>query len=756
MKAAFSVLLLLLLLCGSAFAERQSFTCFSYEFTGRNPVYTIEETLPVGNNSGVVAMLKATAWTDMYGNNFNYPPGRACYTTISAHSWPSRDCGIEQISCSVVSDENYTCYRFSCSWDDYSEYCTSFESITRNDILPRVRQECEETGRTFRGDVYQVGGKYCVRGDCDVCRTQGWRDYVMNYRIENCCQGGQGTEPDTDISGSCILNMGYPAVGVSESSYNPMGMGGCTDILAGGGDNLCGKDFDKFCKDNPGHSDCGGDGSSSSGDDGNSSSSLCIHVGGCASSDSGSSDSGGGSSGSGGSSDSGGGSSGSDGGGSSGSDGGGGSSDSGGGGGSSDSGGGGGGSSGSGGGVYWCDLHPNDPICEVSGYDDYCETHPNEPFCVYSRDCSQNPYDPNCGPPRRPDIPPSGWDGGGNSGSSGTDTANAVSCKNLKNCDWSTLEKQLVQLGVDMEVRDSIKSIIEWLKYKSHEDSLIAALRWNQEREDRKKMIEISETINGRIFAYYAEQKGIANSQLATLNRMDSLSGLYYASSLSGLEGNRKSLDTLRSKLLGAIGDGADDIVDAVERLNYTLATKNMVSNVNVDVEGADMSGVEGGLAEISDGVSNTNNLLGRLDSTLSSGNSNILAALDSLSGSCAGDQCGDYSGVGDDAFGGLDTSGRYSRAGFDSLLSAPGSGGLRDSGEAVAARIRQATQTPFMDGMACPASDLSIDACHAFGSECRVSLCDNMFYVRGRHVFEWAGLFAEFVAWVLFLVRVA
>jgi len=426
-----------------------------------------------------------------------------------------------------------------------------------------------------------------------------------------------------------------------------------------------------------------------------------------------------------------------------------------GGGGSSSSGGGssssGGGSSSSSGGVgpYWCDLHPDDPICVNSGYDEYCETHPDEPFCEYSRRCSQNPYDPSCGEPQ---PPPGGGDppGGGSSGSSANDSTGGVSCKDLKNCDWSTLETQLVQLGVEKEVRDSIRSIIDWLKRKRHEDSLLALLRWNSESEDRRRMIEVSETLNGRIHTYYAEQKDISNRQLSALNRMDSMNGLYYASSLSGLENNRKAIDTLRSKLVDAFGEGSGDIVDAVERLTTTLSMKSMTANVNV--EGTDMSGVEGG-------ISTTNSLLRGIDSALASGNSNIMRYLDSLSAPCQGAGCGDYSGafsgVGDDAFGGLDTSG-LSSVRYDSLLSVSGSGGLQDTAHAWSNRLRAATVTPFSDNVACPAEELSIDACGYFGKSCVVSLCDDMFHIRGRHFFEWVGVFFEFVAWVLFFVRIA
>jgi hypothetical protein len=75
-----------------------------------------------------------------------------------------------------------------------------------------------------------------------------------------------------------------------------------------------------------------------------------------------------------------------------------------------------------------------------------------------------------------------------------------VTCEDLSNCDWAKLEVQLIELGVSREIRDSLASLIDWLKYKRHEDSLLASMRWNVENEDRKKLIELSETLNGRIF----------------------------------------------------------------------------------------------------------------------------------------------------------------------------------------------------------------------------------------------------------------
>jgi len=621
-------------------------------------------------------------------------------------------------------------------------------------LLENARQECMENGgegAMFHGSVvYQnfgaAEGDYCAVGDCnDGC------NHAYKTVIARTCCDNSGKEPKPKSSFGPCSPSGVSGPGVAYDDFlSPLPFSEwCSDIPAGSGD-VC-RTFDSSDSNS---SDSGDGGSSSSNDD----------VG--DSSDSGSSSDSGGSSGSGGSSDSNGGnSSGSDGGGSSDSDGGnssgsdgGGSSDSDGGnssgsdgGGSSGSDGGnssgsdGGGSSGSAGGGYWCDHHPDDPICSNAGYDDWCDAHPDDAFCDWSRRCSQNPHDPLCVNPQPP--PGGGGGGGGSSGSSsGSDSASVITCKDLSNCDWAKLEIQLQQFGVEKEVRDSLKSMIEWLKYKKREDSLVSLMRWNAETDDRRRMLDISETINGRIFSYYAEQKDISNQQLAALNKMDSVNGLYYASSISGLEGNKRAIDTLRNRLENAIGDGTDDIVGAIERLTGTLASKGF--SANVTVEGTDMSGVESG-------ISNANNLLGKLDSTLASGNSNILKYLDSLSAPCEGNGCGDYGSADSGAFSGLDTSG-LSSARWDSLLSAPGSRGLSDSVSALSGRIRSATATPFVDNMACPVNELSIDACEYFGNSCRVSLCDDVFYIGNRHFFEWMGVFLEFVAWVLFLVRIA
>jgi hypothetical protein len=324
----------------------------------------------------------------------------------------------------------------------------------------------------------------------------------------------------------------------------------------------------------------------------------------------------------------------------------------------------------------------------------------------------------------------------------------------LKNCDWSTLEKQLVQLGIEQGIRDDIQYLLSWLQNKRREDSLLASLRWSQEGNDRRRMIEVSETLNGRVFSYLAEQRDVDSRMLSYLGSVVNNDNMYYNAYMgtftSAFASQLRATDTLRMKLERAFGDGADDIVAALERLNGTVANNGHGTSVNVEVEGMDLSGVEGG-------ISNSNRLLSRLDSTLSAGNGNILSALDSLSsGDCGGDRCGNYDGVGDDAFAGIDTSSRYSRSGYDSLLSPPGFGGLQGSSDSLSASIRQVTATPFSPGMACPASELSFDACSVFGADCRVSLCDEMFHIKGRHFFEWVGVMFEFVAWVLFLVRIA
>ncbi|MCL2260723.1 MAG: hypothetical protein FWC15_05120 [Fibromonadales bacterium] len=327
----------------------------------------------------------------------------------------------------------------------------------------------------------------------------------------------------------------------------------------------------------------------------------------------------------------------------------------------------------------------------------------------------------------------------------------------MKNCDWSTLEHQLQQLNVEKEIRDSLKNLFEWLKHKQHEDSLLAALRWNREADDRKKMIEISETLNGRIFTYQVEQKEFQRRQLEQLHRMDSMNGLYYAASISGQIDNRRAIDSMRMQLQKTIGDGTDDILASLERLIGTVANNSGGAYVEVDMSGvADgIGGLYDGLGEISDGIGKSNDWLGKLDSSLAAGNANILGYLDTLSKPCDGTNCGDYDGLGDGAFKGIDSVG-MSAGRYDSLLTAPGSKGLQDSVTAFANRLREVTTTPFSDGMGCPAEELSVDACEWFGTSCKFSFCDQMFHVQGRHFLEWVGVFMEFLAWVIFLVRIA
>gem|GEM_PF-3411955 len=624
-------------------------------------------------------------------------------------------------------------------------------------LLEQARAECESNTNGL--GIFDAGvhlqlaganeGQYCVSGNCSSC------DPVRNFLVSECCV--QNKEPN--LSFMCSDDIGSGA-GISYSTFAGInlndGFQNCLESSSGTGSNHCGV---------PPSSSSDGSSSSSSGDiadcdneedpfkcqcdnfgvncDASSSS------GESPSSDSGvSSSSGGASSGSESSSDSGS-SSGSDADASSASDG-------------SSSGSDDGASSGSGDGSSSGSGDGGDGASSGSG-------NGGDGSSSGSGDGGVSSGSGDGGAS-------SGSGGGGDGASSGSgggppgggdhplpgDSAAfaGVSCKDLKNCDWSTLEVQLVQLGVERAIRDSLASLFGWLQRKGREDSLISALRWNAESEDRRRLIEVSETIGGRIFTYHAEQMSMSEQQLRALNRMDSMGGLYYASSLDLLERGNRSLDTLRHVLGRAIGDGSGDIVDAIERLGRSLGgggSETDLSGVIAGIGGVSdgIGGLHDGLGEIADGIGLSNSWLGKIDSTLAAGNANILGYLDSLSRPCAGDECGDYSGVGDGAFAGVDTSG-LSAAGWDSLFTAPGSAGLADSVSAVAARLRQATATPFGGNVACPAQDLSVDACGYFGSECRVSLCDEMFYVKGRHFFEWVGVIFEFVAWVLFLVRIA
>jgi hypothetical protein len=271
--------------------------------------------------------------------------------------------------------------------------------------------------------------------------------------------------------------------------------------------------------------------------------------------------------------------------------------------------------------------------------------------------------------------------------------------------------------------------------------------------------VELLETLNGRIYWVNSQENGRFSSLMGMLQgSVASPLSNSYAYLTQGLHpeivGIKGLLQTLQGNSMQTLGSVADALISSLETIRHTVAANG---GATVNVEGTDMSGVVDGLADIGDNTYNANRLLAALDSTLSSGNGRILAALDSLSsGDCGGGRCGDYGGADSGAFSRIDTSGRYSGAGFDSLLSVPGVGGLRDSASVFASRIRSATATPFSDNVSCPAQSLSVDACGVFGSSCAVSLCDDMFYINGRHFFEWLGVFIEFFAWIVFLARIA
>ena len=134
-------------------------------------------------------------------------------------------------------------------------------------------------------------------------------------------------------------------------------------------------------------------------------------------------------------------------------------------------------------GPYWCDLHPDDAICDVADYDEYCDLHPSEPFCVHSRNCSLNPSLPECVGPQTP-KPPEGGGGGGDGGGGdnggdnggGNDSLNSVSCENLSNCDWAKLSTQLLELGVSEKALDSLSSLLAVVRsYVFSNDAQVAA-----------------------------------------------------------------------------------------------------------------------------------------------------------------------------------------------------------------------------------------------------------------------------------------
>ncbi|MDR0516321.1 MAG: hypothetical protein LBH25_04680 [Fibromonadaceae bacterium] len=348
-----------------------------------------------------------------------------------------------------------------------------------------------------------------------------------------------------------------------------------------------------------------------------------------------------------------------------------------------------------------------------------------------------------------------------------------VSCRDLKGCDWSTYEKQLIQIGISQEMLDRIRELFPWLQRKSHEDSLLAAMRWLDGKRDRERMIEISETLNGRVFTYFSASSSMQDSGLKSLHRMDSINGLYYSASLSASSRTASAIDSLHAYLSGVFGDGragdypASCLVPGNQHLIECGGGGNPggggsgketdLSGVESGIEGLGRSldGIGSGIDGIGDGIAGLGALLGRIDSTLSAGG-DIAGILEGAFSECDGDGCGSYDGVGDGAFGGLDTSG-LGRARWDSLLSPPGSNGLRDSAEAFAGSLRESTATPFRDGMACPVTPYTTaNPCEVFGGSCVFSICDERFHLHGRHVFEWLGVVLEFLSWVVLLVRVA
>jgi len=356
---------------------------------------------------------------------------------------------------------------------------------------------------------------------------------------------------------------------------------------------------------------------------------------------------------------------------------------------------------------------------------------------------------------------PSGGEGGDPNGND--TTGNGTGCKNLNNCDWAKYEVQLKELGVAQRTLDSLRGLFEWLKYKSHEDSLLLALRWVQDTVRQSRLVQLSETLNGLVFTTWVEHKELMRQQHS---QMDSSSD-YRTNSIIDAINNlsiRMNSDSAGSGTFNSFLDSWHDMLN-----NYFGSGSGGGGHGDINVEAPDMSGVADGLSGISKGLAGldssfsaglgkTNSLLHGLDSALWAGNGNILARLDSMtSGSCTSPQCGDgnYDGVGDGVFGGLDTVG-LSKSRYDSLLSVGGAGGLRDSADAFASRLRSSTATPWVDGYACPVDELSFDVCDWFGSSCEFSFCKGIFVVKDKHMFEWFGLFFEFVAWVIFFVKIA
>jgi hypothetical protein len=111
-----------------------------------------------------------------------------------------------------------------------------------------------------------------------------------------------------------------------------------------------------------------------------------------------------------------------------------------------------------------------------SSFSLYCELYPNDPFCAF---CIQSPYDPVCSSPSSDSNGSSSSAGGvcnnypwlsicqtssssnGGNGEGGNgDSTGGVSCKDLNNCNWSRLDVQLIQWGVEVEIRDAVKNVL--------------------------------------------------------------------------------------------------------------------------------------------------------------------------------------------------------------------------------------------------------------------------------------------------------
>jgi hypothetical protein len=708
------------------------------------------------------------------------------HCTTFNQSCASGECGLADISLPYSASMDIDCLDSVCESDP--NFCLSFgnpdycalDMAGYNQLSAKHKAECEnEYGGTYVSGGAQTGsGLYCVSSEChDNCAHQDRE--LEEYFYNECCEsnsvvapsslgpcgvviasGGSGVwyqqragtsptcgDPGSAPAGYCNQDQDDPSSdssddGKSSNSNNDNNKSSNSGSGKSSGSQFCAlfpDSMDCFCKDNPDDPACAkasspGGGSSGSGGDG------CDgdH---CASSPS-----------------------------------------------SSPSGG--GGSSGSSGGGYWCDdpENKNDPICTMAGYDFYCEIHYDDPFCVYSRFCSQNPKDPNCGNPRTPQPPPrEGWGtGGGSSAGSGGDGDGGISCKDLKNCDWSTWEEQIKQIAIDQATLDTLKAILAALKAGQKLDS------------SQVNLLEaIRDSLGGFGVVADSLSSGFGGVVGAIGDMVRSIGGFFvdikdYLQHLFGagsVDGDYPDICKNNPHLIqcggggsgGSAGSGdggssgsspGGDLVSppgeglgvdsTLGDLSRWLKRKSYEDSMLSSLRWGTVDGIAGGIDSVNYGIGETNRLLGRIDSLLSSGDGDLGKWWDSLAGSCVGDYCGgvgdgDFAGVGEGAFAGLDTSGLSARR-YDSLLSAPGSAGLRDSVAKVASDLRSATAVPFVDNVACPANDPSLVAnpCAALGGECRLSLCDSRFYVKGRHALEWVGLFFEFAAWVVFLVRVA